>query len=198
MELNPFCYFVNVLLFHALGKNKWADTFILFYQTSWISYAHTTAPKLICQKSHAVTPKCNNSYFANFKTTPNYDGWVNSYLILKEQREKRLTRTKKYHFFLVTTLLYQTFLSSQWWNIHWFEDREFNVCSQNIFELLNIHFFNVLDCFLSYQTRSGRWLWRYLPKIGKRWVNLKKYFQFCPILEKTNKITSRVFLQREL
>ena len=56
------------------------------------------------------------------------------------------------------------------------------------FWIANNTIFYFSDCFLSYQARSGRWLWRYLPKIGKRWVNLRKYVQFCFILEKTNKI----------
>ena len=95
LELNHFCYFLCVLLFYVLGKTKWSDTLFYFIERlELVMPIHQPAPKLICQKSHAVTPKCNNSYFANFKMTPNYDGWVNSYLILKEQREKRLTRTK--------------------------------------------------------------------------------------------------------
>ena len=70
-------------------------------------------------------------------------------------------------FLLLTTLLYQTFLFSQEWNIHWFEDRWVKFAVKTFLNgWKNILYFS--DCFLSYQARSGRWLWRYLPKIGKR------------------------------
>ena len=109
--------------------------------------------------------------------------------------EKTANKNKR-SFFLLTILLYQTFLSSQYIMKYSLIRRPMGQFAVKTFlNGFKKHFFYFSDCFLSYQTRSGRWLWRYLPKIRKRWFNLRKYFQFSLITNKWPKPQSLVYLR---